>query len=1145
MKVARNKPHALHPSVELMQPSPEQRPAIEMRDRDVVVTAGAGAGKTRTLVARYLALLADGLPLRSILAITFTRKAAREMRNRVREAMRAYLESQNLPLAERERWLQYARELDAARIGTIHSLCTEILRAHPAEAALDPRFEVLDEGIMNLLQVQVVDEAMGQAGQDAAGQQLFALLGEGVLRDTLATLLKRGADAATAFERVPPAGLARRWQNILAAQLELFLLDERVQSGFSELLDLRTNGAIRKAASAGDRLAEPLTDLLATWDAIAAAHKQGDWVTVTQNLKPLRDNMKQLGRGANWQPHDPKAIIKNLQDLYDEQLKDLVGEGISFGLDQQLAAAMPALRRLFDFAQARYTALKTERQALDFDDLEQMALSLLRDNAAVRVRWQGEVGAMLVDEFQDTNARQRDLVALLNGSGRKLFIVGDAKQSIYRFRGADVTVFRAERSRIERSGGEVLNMSTSYRAHRDLVSGLNDLLRPILGVTADPRRKYVELFAPLQPSRTAPAQGMRAPHIELHLGLGSKTSGGLERAARAVAARIAELVQSATIFLDQDGGKRPLGYGDVAILCSASTSFSAYEGALEQARIPFLTVAGRGFYNRPEIRDLLNMLQAIADPTDDLALLGLLRSPAFGLSDAGLYLLRTEQLQHNARECLWNMLRMRIPASYAALTGPDAARATRTVDLLERLHQRSARTPVAELLKALLDLSGYRAALIRAGQGRSARNVAKLLSDAHASGMVSIGEFLEYVQGLRDSGARESEARATAEGAVQIMSVHAAKGLEFPVVVVGDIGHQMISRNGLLIDEDLGIVLKLDDGDGSTCALYRLARLRDQDQEAAESDRLLYVAATRAQEKLILSGNATLNSKSHALSTSGWLKKLAETAFTGLEELERTLDETAQQPTRGELRAGDTPVACVVYGQGMQWPDANAVAPTPAHETPADHAHWPLLEPIAADPLRSDERATQKGEAHLPQVWRVVPVAERPTAPSYVIGSLVHEALAAWRFPDPGFDQWVQARARGYGLMDPAQLRDAAAETRRLLERFHRCALFAEMDGAERRLHEQSYNRMVAGTAENGVIDALYLRAGLWTIVDYKTDRVDSDAQLARLLSESDYLAQIRRYQDAAEQPLGQRPRGVLCLLNYRGGVRLEPVPGL
>src|SRR5512141_2561021 len=158
--VAKSKQHALHPSVELMLPSPEQRPAIEVRDRDVVVTAGAGAGKTRTLVARYLALLADGLPLRSIVAITFTRKAAREMRNRVREAMRAYLEQPGLSADERERWLGYARELDAARIGTIHSLCTEILRAHPAEAALDPRFEVLDEGMTAALRLAVLTQTL-------------------------------------------------------------------------------------------------------------------------------------------------------------------------------------------------------------------------------------------------------------------------------------------------------------------------------------------------------------------------------------------------------------------------------------------------------------------------------------------------------------------------------------------------------------------------------------------------------------------------------------------------------------------------------------------------------------------------------------------------------------------------------------------------------------------------------------------------------------------------------------------------------------------------------------------------------------------------------------------------------------------------
>ena len=177
-----------------MQPSPEQEPAVRERGRDVVVTAGAGTGKTRTLVARYLSLVAEGLPLRSIVAITFTRKAAREMRNRVRDEIRVYLERPDLSEAERRRWQSLYAELDAARIGTIHSLCSEILRAHPAEAGVDPRFEVLDEGQGNILLRRVVDGALAWAADNEELVGLFSLLGEGMLRSTLESMIGQRLD---------------------------------------------------------------------------------------------------------------------------------------------------------------------------------------------------------------------------------------------------------------------------------------------------------------------------------------------------------------------------------------------------------------------------------------------------------------------------------------------------------------------------------------------------------------------------------------------------------------------------------------------------------------------------------------------------------------------------------------------------------------------------------------------------------------------------------------------------------------------------------------------------------------------------------------------------------------------------------------
>jgi len=1127
-----------------MHVSAEQLPAVLARGRDVVVTAGAGTGKTRTLVARYLSLLAEsgamapqeGPPLRSILAITFTRKAAREMRNRVRDEIRRTLAAAGPDDLERQRWQRLYSALDAARIGTIHSLCSEMLRAHPAEANVDPRFEVLEEGQAAILLGRAVDEAMAWAADDAGAVGLFALLGERGLRGTLEELLRRRLEAGACFEALPEP-LWPLWEAHLLPPIRSFVDDPGVRGSFDDLLRLRHDGTLERAEAAGDGLATPLRRLLALWDEIVANRQAGDWAGVSLRLAPLRAVMKTPGRAANWRPADPKAAIHELQSAYEARLAAWQGKEINLGHDRQLAEAMPALRALFLQADAAYRRFKEERQALDYDDLEQGALGLLR-LPAVRARWQEEFKAILVDEFQDTNGRQRDLVSLLNGGGGKLFIVGDAKQSIYRFRGADVAVFRQERERIEREGGRHLPLQTSYRAHRALIQGLNDLLRPVLGEAADAARPWAEPFAPLGPHRDEPGPGFVAPHIELHLTAGSKASGALDRAAAALAGRIVELVEGGLQVVDGEG-TRPLDYGDVAILCRASRSFQPYEDALERAGVPFLTVAGRGFYDRPEIRDLLNALQALADPTDDLVLAGLLRSPVLAVSDMALYELCRARDQAAEKRSLWDVLR----SEPGVLSGEDALRARWAAGLIGALHEQVGRSSVADLLKAFLDASGYRAALIRAGQPRAARNVAKLLSDAHASGMVGAGEFLEYVTGLRDSGTREGEARATAEGAVQIMTIHAAKGLEFPVVVLGDVTLSGGGGGGLLLDAELGIVPCVKDEEGRMPAVYTLAKARADDQEEAESDRLLYVAATRAREKLIMNGCIGLKGDGSIGKAGGWLGVLAGPQC--LELLGRTVayDEAGANALQIPLHVGSTPVACTLYEPNCVWdlhPRRVAVKADTTDVVPP-----PLLAAVHPGGAVVDSRVAEQDRIPPQRVWRVAPAEERPRAPAWVIGSLVHQALAAWRFPgdaDPGFERWVEARARGTGIADPRQLADAVRRSRLLLLRFRAHSLYAEMDGAERRLHEVPYSLDVDGGVESGIIDALYRQGATWTVVEFKTDRVRDQAELERVLAQEGYSAQARRYVTAAQRLLGRRPQLTLCLLNYAGGVVVQRI---
>ncbi len=425
--------------------------------------------------------------------------------------------------------------------------------------------------------------------------------------------------------------------------------------------------------------------------------------------------------------------------------------------------------------------------------------------------------------------------------------------------------------------------------------------------------------------------------------------------------------------------------------------------------------------------------------------------------------------------------------------------------------------------------------------------MSKLLADAQSSAMVGVGAFLEYVGQLRDVGTREGEAHTVSEGAVQVMSVHAAKGLEFPVVVIGDAGRRAPTPRGVLIDPDLGVLPPLqeerfvEDAAGRSAveridsAVYRLAQRSARDQGEAESDRLLYVAATRAKEMLLISGVA-------GRSPTGWLKRLNEALPLGEWLKEAATEDAESTEAVTEIwEVGGQPVRCTVYPEGFDVPSpAVAVAPLPAlltlPETP------PLLGTLPPEPVVADEEAEAATRDPPRRVWRVVPDRDRPTAPAWVVGQIVHGALEGWLFPDdgPGYERWAASEAQGCGLTDEREIRNALQRARRILTRLQGTTLYSRMVAADERLHEVPYSIIDgAGQLEHGVIDALFREEGTWTLVEFKTDRVVDEKALEQMLDQEDYVPQVARYLAAVERLLGVRPRAVLCLLNYGRTVHL------
>lgn len=1087
--------------------NPAQRRAAAARGRDVVVTAGAGSGKTRTLAARYITLLAEGFSPRRVTAITFTEKAAREMRSRVRAAL-----VQQIALAaadhERRRWSSLEAQMDSARIGTIHSLCAEILRAHPAEAGVDPRFEVLEEGLSAALRAEAAADTLAWLAGEADFAPLLQGLNTGSVEKLLVFLLDRRLDAADAFER----GLDAR--QIITKTLSDALRRPDLHEPLDELRRMQAAGTL--AADAGEKLARQIEDLFSLWGRALKALEGGNGVEAAALLFTARRTAMRGGAGGR--TSRARALLAGLKDAYDRHLDPWLGGQDSKdtppdeAVEKLFGQTLPLLRRAFDHLLQTYQTALRRRQALDFDSLEAGAASLLAQPGLLR-RWQGEMDALLVDEFQDTNARQRAIVLALCGeTPGRLFVVGDSRQSIYRFRRADVTVFSSLQEETRRRGGLVIDLDLTYRAHTPLLQAAGSLLEAVMGAQPDPERPYYVPFSPLRSDHDLPRDGMLAPHVEFVLGVGEDAESARPAAAQALARRLLDLRQEGQI-------RR---WEDAALLFRASSGFPHYEDALEAAGIPFVTVAGQGFYNRPEIRDLLNLLRALADPWDDLAMAGLLRSPAFGLSDSALYRLRWRSGQ---TQPYWAALQ----GSLEQLDEPDQALARRAAHLLRELQPLVDRLPVAELLKLLADSADYRAILASAetAAGRLWRNLDKLLDDAQASGLVNVRAFLEYLDTLREAGAREGEAPAEAEGAVCLMTIHKAKGLEFPLVVLADAARR--GRNtgeAAYLLPETGPAFRFDPHEPSPL-LYRLAKMQDARQSEAEEKRLLYVALTRAQEKLLISGHCTSGS-SGSWKADGWLGSLAQ---AGRVDLEKAINGggpfEAEAPGGHPLRVWALPPAAAAAQAarppgGADWP-----------ESAAQPLYRSLLLP------EPDDEDPEPNEAPRPR--RATGAHLRP--PAEALGLLVHRAIQRWVFPGssalPGL---LEAAALEAGLADPLQRAEAVRLAEMLLARLRQHPLWLEIDQAAERRHEVPFARLTAaGRFDTGYIDLLYRSAEggspPWQIVDFKTDSLRSaDARQAAL---EQHRRQMRRYAQAALHLLGEPARVRVCFLDDDGQVGL------
>ena len=713
-----------------MNYTPEQEQAILTHDCNLIVTAGAGSGKTRVLVDRFVALLDShpDWPLPSLVAITFTEKAAREMRDRVRQAIEDRLvdatEGRNEGAIQR--WRKHQSALDSARIGTIHSLCTSILRANAAEIEIDPRFEVLDEIESRIVRRDALDSALAELAGQPAGR-LLAEYGTPVVRDVLDTHIATSddpfLDADTFLDEWRTAYLVG-----MAAEYERLMQDE-------EFVD-----AINWNPSCSD----PNDRQMLNWE-IVVAHRTGFLYgsQPTEKTAVLREFMDKIdlrgGKPTAWGGKDALEESKSLLRIIRERSKlalENIGESVG-EVDKAAAERLPLWGEAIRTARRTYQLYKRRQRSLDFNDLESETRKLL-SRPDIAARYCGaEFRHILVDEFQDTNGAQRDIIYALAGLDRpgSLFVVGDPRQSIYAFRGADVSIFDAVRSDILSQGGREINLYQSFRAHERLVGGFNMVFSRLLVQGSGPTRAYeVSMGQPMIAYRQAEAHDW--PDIEViyvspdHASENARHADDLRTwEAWLLARRLRQMVDSGRPVWDKSAGKyRALRYGDIAVLFQSSTSMPLVEETFKAEAIPYVTVAGRGYYNRPEIWDLLNLLKALYNPQDDLSLAAALRSPLYGLSDDDLLALRLQRMptgydDYTPRLPLWRALTDAVRQPDPPLPDPDTVAFAR--ESLLRLYGRAGRVTIAELLTQALDETGFLATLSGLSDGRAAVRTSK------------------------------------------------------------------------------------------------------------------------------------------------------------------------------------------------------------------------------------------------------------------------------------------------------------------------------------------------------------------------------------------------------------------------------------
>lgn len=1174
-----------------MQFTEDQQRAIRLRDRNILVSAAAGSGKTAVLVERILGLVSDpdsGTDIDRLLVVTFTNAAAAQMRERIEQALskRAQLEPDNAHL-QRQLVL-----LHNAQITTIDSFCLYLIRNHFNDIGLDPDFRTADEGERRLLCQDVLKELL---------EEKFAQADEDFLH---------------CVECFVPGGREEGLEELIWQIYEFSMScpwpEEWLESHRTDF-DVRTGEALT-AAPWFDQMIRIVRTTLTfcqkkTEDTIRLCEApDGPYMY----LPALREDLEQIGRLIRMLPDgalfeemkclsfaklavkkdasvlpQKRELAKKNREQVKKSLLSLKEDCFGLPLQGYLAdmeKAAPALRALVDLTldfKRRFDEKKREKNLLDFSDMEHMALEILlerREDKTVcpsrtALEYREHFREILIDEYQDSNLVQELLLQSISGEddGRfDRFMVGDVKQSIYKFRLARPEIFMEKFGLYQQDGTSCVrvDLQENFRSRREVTDCVNDVFSRIMH--ADVGGVEYDEKAALSPAAVYPAAPQEADkdrtaspyEPELLLAL-TQDSGAAarEQEARMIAARIREMAGRLWIRDEKTGGLKKASYGDMVILLRTTAGWDdRFKKVLEEEGIPVHVASRTGYFSAREVQDTLNFLRVLNNPLQDIPLFGVLHSPVGGFLDEQIAMLRAGEERQKCR--LYDCLRMTAETGDSQEEGL-AGQCRDFLALLERFRAYAVYLPIHSLLERFLEETGYLLTVsAMPGGDQRRRNVEMLLSMAERFEKTSyfgLFHFIRYIEQLEKYDVDYGEAGGLDENAdtVRIMSIHKSKGLEFPICFVSGLSkpfNRRDIRQPVLLDMDLGLATDCIDPalrtKRSTLKKNVLSQKLYRDSMGEEL-RVLYVAMTRAEEKLILTGQIHPEKTEEEGNVSDPLEArcFLDLVLPVWKETERTVRQVWPQETEsaGTVRFLQEealrqqlltqPIPEEIREEGRAF--LERVRTPYAHENLADLFVKTTVSELKMAGIREQEEET----AHLFEQADVVPYLPRfiqereDSAGGALRGSAYHRLLELFPFEekqDPAawtlqqvqqiLEKQVQKHtlSREYGkVIQPARIVRFLHSS--LARRMCRAQAAGQLFREQPFVLGLSANQLKKELPEEetvliqGIIDVYFEEDGQLVVADYKTDAVRQPEELVRR-----YRIQLEYYAQALERLTGK-----------------------